>query len=73
MEANWKTDSSKVNFCNTYDWNVELGMKFGKKNNYIIYNKIRRKENKNVKISRFKHSTKLINPSCNKFILIIIN
>lgn len=31
MEANWKTDPNKVYFCNTCDWNVELGMKFGTK------------------------------------------
>lgn len=36
MKANWKTDLSKVNFCNTCNWNVELGMKLGTKKNLKI-------------------------------------
>lgn len=35
MKANWKTDFS-TNFCNTCNWNVELGMKLGTKYNLKI-------------------------------------
>jgi len=55
MEANWKTDSGKVNFCNTCDWNVELGMKFGIKTLF----KIKLEETWILKISTFKHSAKI--------------
>lgn len=55
MEANWITELSKVNCCNTCNWNVELGMKFCKKNNL---NKIKRKK---VKLNLINYySTKLI-------------